>query len=67
MPRVIWETFKSIVLLPLVMALWLILGLLLLVSLQARDIPFVKAYFGILVIVVLSAPFVVLYFAHARR
>jgi pilus assembly protein TadC len=63
----IWETFKSIVLIPLFMVLWFILGLLLLVGLQARDIPFVKAYFGILVIIVLSAPFVVLYFAHARR
>jgi hypothetical protein len=49
------------------MVLWFILGLLLLVGLQARDIPFVKAYFGLLVILVLSAPFVVLYFIHARR
>jgi hypothetical protein len=64
---VIWETFKSLAGFPVFFVLWLTLGLLVLLGLPAYDVPFVKEYFGILVIVVLVVPLVVLVLYMERK
>lgn len=56
----IWETFRSLIVFPVFLVLWLTLGLLVLLSLPAYDVPLVEEYYGILVTVVLVVPIVVL-------
>jgi len=66
MRDVIWETFVSLVLPPVFLVLWLVLGLFILFS-SVQHVPFVKEYFGILVIVVLIVPIVVFVLYLDRR
>ena len=57
-------TFKEVLVYlvspPVFLVLWLVLGLLLLCYLNELNLPFMKEYFGVLVMVVLTVPPVVI-------
>ena len=70
MRNVIRETFKTLALPCLFLALWFVLILFMIFGLQAivaEYMPFVKEYFGILAMVVLIVPLVIGFVYIKRR
>lgn len=66
MRYIIKEVLVHLIWPPVFLVLWLVFGLLLLCCLNELDLPFMKEYFGVLVMFVLVVPPVVI-FLYAER